>query len=268
MKITDAQIHLWSGAGAPPHHIRAPFTIERALSAMDEAGIGRAVNCPAVWDPVANEYAEQAAIAHPDRFATMGWFSLDSSSGPSAVDAAMSRTGALGLRFLLYAAEAGPILASGALDWLWSEVNDRNLPVALMVLPEHLPLIGPIATRHPQMRLLLDHLAIGPFDKLPQAAGHLDALLSLAEHPNVAVKATGTPSMATDDYPFGSVQGVLRRTVDAFGPERTFWGSDITRMSCTWRQCVTMFTEELPWLKGHDLELVMGNGISDWIGWT
>jgi hypothetical protein len=28
-----------------------------------------------------------------------------------------------------------------------------------------------------------------------------------------------------------------------------------------------MFTEELPWLKGRDLELVMGRAVCDWIGW-
>ena len=47
-----------------------------------------------------------------------------------------------------------------------------------------------------------------------------------------------------------------------------FWGTDITRMSCPYRQCVTMFTEELPWLKGRDTELVMGRGVCDWLGWT
>ena len=46
-----------------------------------------------------------------------------------------------------------------------------------------------------------------------------------------------------------------------------FWGTDITRMHCTWRQCVTLFTEELPWLQGADLELVMGQAFCDWIGW-
>ena len=39
------------------------------------------------------------------------------------------------------------------------------------------------------------------------------------------------------------------------------------RMHCTWRQCVTLFTEELPWLRGADLELVMGRAFCDWIGW-
>ena len=30
---------------------------------------------------------------------------------------------------------------------------------------------------------------------------------------------------------------------------------------------VTLFTEELPWLKGRDLDLVMGEAACDWLGW-
>ena len=46
-----------------------------------------------------------------------------------------------------------------------------------------------------------------------------------------------------------------------------FWGTDITRMHCAWRECVTLFAEELLWLEGADLELVMGQAFCDWIGW-
>ncbi len=70
-----------------------------------------------------------------------------------------------------------------------------------------------------------------------------------------------------DPYPFPSIHDALHRVFDAFGPRRMFWGTDITRMHCTWRQCVTLFTEELPWLKGQDLDLVMGRAFCDWIGW-
>ena len=83
-------------------------------------------------------------------------------------------------------------------------------------------------------------------------------LLVLAKYPNVAVKATGQAGYAEDRYPFRSLHPHLRQVFDAFGPQRMFWGTDITRMPCSWRQCVTLFTEELPWLTGHDLELVMG----------
>ena len=67
-------------------------------------------------------------------------------------------------------------------------------------------------------------------------------------------------------YPFKNIHDGLQRIYDAFGPSRFFWGTDITRMPCSYRQCVTMFTEELPWLKGRDLELVMGQGVIDWSG--
>ena len=35
---------------------------------------------------------------------------------------------------------------------------------------------------------------------------------------------------------------------DAFGPRRMFWGTDWTRLPCPWRQALTLFTEDLPWL--------------------
>jgi hypothetical protein len=38
-------------------------------------------------------------------------------------------------------------------------------------------------------------------------------------------------------------------------------GTTITRMPRSWRQCATMFTKELLWLKGCDLELVMARAM-------
>ncbi|WP_409411292.1 hypothetical protein [Bradyrhizobium sp. AUGA SZCCT0182] len=89
----------------------------------------------------------------------------------------------------------------------------------------------------------------------------------MAQLPNVAVKATGAPHYSTEPYPFRNIQDGLHRIFDAYGPKRMFWGTDITRMPCSYRQCVTFFTEELPWLKGADLEDVMGRALCDWIGW-
>ena len=60
-------------------------------------------------------------------------------------------------------------------------------------------------------------------------------LLALAKYPNVAVKTTGQPGYAEDDHPFRSLHPHLHRCFDAFGPERMFWGTDITRMPCSWR---------------------------------
>jgi predicted TIM-barrel fold metal-dependent hydrolase len=63
------------------------------------------------------------------------------------------------------------------------------------------------------------------------------------------------------------MQTYLRQIYDAFGPHRMFWGTDITKMPVSWRQCATMFTEELPWLSERDKTLVMGEAICAWWRW-
>jgi hypothetical protein len=77
------------------------------------------------------------------------------------------------------------------------------------------------------------------------------------------------PYYAPDDqYPFKSLHDRIHRLYDAYGPERLFWGTDITRLrNCTWRQAVTMFTEELPWLSENDKALVMGEALCRWFNW-
>ena len=63
------------------------------------------------------------------------------------------------------------------------------------------------------------------------------------------------------------MQGYLRQVVDAFGPERVFWGTDITKMPCSWQACARMVTEELPWLSAADCRLIMGEAVLAWWGW-
>lgn len=70
----------------------------------------------------------------------------------------------------------------------------------------------------------------------------------------------------------------VRQVYDAFGPERLFWGTDLTRFTywdrpgdpkhCSYRQAVTMFTEEMPWLSESDLTLIMGKALCKWLNWA
>ncbi len=96
----------------------------------------------------------------------------------------------------------------------------------------------------------------------------LGNVLALAKRPNVAAKVSAMPCYADDKtYPFRSAHPHIQRVFDAFGPKRTFWGTDLSRLPCSYKQGVTMFTEEMPWLKGDDLEGVRGRGVCDWLGW-
>src|SRR6266705_2086686 len=118
-----------------------------------------------------------------------------------------------------------------------------GLPVALLAFG-FLPKLAQVAERHPRLKLIIDHLGrSSPAMKDDAAWATLPDMLALAKHPNVAIKATGAPSYSSQPYPFRNIHGYLRQIYDSFGPERMFWGTDITRMPCSWRQCVTRSEE-------------------------
>jgi predicted TIM-barrel fold metal-dependent hydrolase len=270
MKIVDAQIHIWSG-GKPAnlrHRQIERFTADDALKEMDVAGVDAAViHPPTSWDPNANALAIEAARRHPNRFAILGNFPLDKAESRELVDRWKSQPGMLGLRFTFLQQHMKSWPTDGTMDWLWPAAERAGLPVALLAA-NFFPKVAQVAEKHPRLRLIIDHLGRrspaetgeGAWDNLPQ-------MLALAKYSNIAIKATGAPSYAAQPYPFRDIHDKLQRIFDAFGPSRMFWGTDITRMPCSYRQCVTLFTEELPWLKGRDQELVMGRAVCDWIGW-
>ena len=264
MLIVDAQIHLWEDSKPNPNHRQvADFTADNALKEMDEAGVDAAViHPPTSWDPNANELAVEAALQHPNRFAILVNFPLDRPESRKLIDGWKSRPGMLGLRFVLLQPHQQTWLTDGTMGWLWPAAERAGLPVALFGA-NLLQVIGSIAERHPGLKLIIDH-----FGRPDKAWTNLPALVATAKFRNVALKATGAPSYSTESYPYRDIHGHIRKLYDAFGPERMFWGTDITRMPTSWRQCVTMFTEELPWLSAKDKDLIMGRALCAWLGWN
>jgi predicted TIM-barrel fold metal-dependent hydrolase len=269
MLIVDAQIHLWS-AGKPTNanHRQVPaYLKDDALREMKDGGVDAAVITPHLpWDPNGNELAVEAARQHPTRFAILGQFAPDKPESRALVDTWKQRPGMLGLRFTFGLPHQKTWPTDGTMDWLWPAAERAGLPVALMA-SAFLPKVGEVAERHPRLRLIVDHLGRLSGAKGNEVWANLPEMLALAKHPNIAIKATGAPSYSAESYPYRDIHDHLKKIYDAFGPARMFWGTDITRMPCSWRQCVTLFTEELPWLKGRDQELVMGRAVCDWIGW-
>ena len=271
MQIVDAQIHVW-GTGLPSnqsHWQVTSFKTAEAVRLMDEAGVDAAVIHPPSWDPGSTEMALAAVRDYPGRFAIMGTLPLEDPASRAKIANWTGTPGMLGLRYTFLHEPARVWLNDGALDWLWAEAERANVPVA-MLATDSLVSIGEIAQRHPGLRLTIDHLGgRGGNTNLKDAAAmtHMPQLLALAKYPNVAVKVTGAPGYSGEAYPFPAMHTYLQQIFDAFGPTRTFWGTDISKMPCTWRECMTLFTEELPWLSGADQELVMGQAICAWWGW-
>jgi predicted TIM-barrel fold metal-dependent hydrolase len=271
MQIVDAQIHTW-GSGLPSNasHIQVThFTPAEAIALMDEGGVDAAVIHPPGWDPGSTEMAFAAVRNYPGRFAIMGSVPLDRPGARDRIAGWRQQPGMLGLRYGFLADPAKQRLHDGEYEWLFVEAEKAGVPIAALAT-DSLAVLGRIAERRPGLRLTIDHLGgRGGTTTLKDAAAmtHIPELLALAKLPNVAVKATGAPGYSSEAYPFRAMQTYLRQIYDAFGPHRMFWGTDITKMRCSWHQCVTMFTEELPWLTGHDLDLVMGEALCAWWGW-
>ena len=270
MRIVDAQIHLWeSGNPSRAHLQESSFVSERAIKLMDEAGVSAAVIHLAPWDPNCHQVALDAVKKHPKRFAMLGELLLTDPKAKGQIGHVLAEPGVLGLRYIFINNPEKQLLHNGDIDWLWSAAEEFRVPITLMAT-DSLSLIGDIAERHPGLKITIDHLGgRGGLTTLKdhEAMVHMPHLVALAKHSNIAVKATGAPAYSDEPYPFPIMQSYIRQIFDAYGPDRIFWGTDITKMKCSWKDCIDMFTEELSWLSQEDKRLVMGDAVCSWWGW-
>jgi predicted TIM-barrel fold metal-dependent hydrolase len=274
MLIADAQVHVWAAdtperpwpPGRHKAHRPQPLGPDELLREMNEASVDRAVLVPPSWEGERNDLAIAAARAHPERFAVMGRLDPDAADAQEKLQRWRSQ-GMLGLRFSLHRPFSEPILTEGRMDWVWAECERQGLPIFVLVKHATVHLIDDVAARYPALKLVMDHCALDSSKRDHEAFRDFDKMLAIAKRPNVAAKVSCFPGYTTDTYPYRYTHEYIRQVFDAFGPQRTFWGTDLSRLPCSYRQGVTMFTQEIPWLKGDDLAWVMGRGLCQWIGW-
>jgi len=273
MPIVDAQVHIWA-ANSPERpwparhqpHKPEPITKDDLLREMTAAGVDRAVLVPPSWEGERNDIVLAAAQAHPDRFAVMGRLDPEALASRGLIATWREQPGMLGLRFTFHRPLLRPLLAEGRVEWLWPQAEKAGVPIMILAQHSDLYLLDRVAERYPALRLVIDHLGLTK-GKDEEAFREFDQLLTLARRPNVAVKASCLPLYTTDAYPYRWLHPYLRRVYDTFGARRMFWGTDFSRLPCSYRQAVTMFTEEIPWLTLEDKEWIMGRGLCEWLGW-
>ncbi len=275
--IVDAQVHLWKAESADwpwvpgmTPQLPEPFTIEKLVPMMDEAGVDRAVIVPPSWPGDRNDYGLEAARRYPGRFAVMGRISLPKPESAALLPKWKEQPGMLGVRVTFTRLPgASGWLSDGTADWFWPAAEKAGLPV-MFLAPGNVPAMARIAERHPQLTLVMDHMAlsvdIAKAKKIPEA---IEQTVTMAKYPNVSVKLTSSPLYSSEPYPFRDMTVHLRRCFDAFGPRRCHWGTDITNSlaKATYRQRVTQFTEELDFLSEEDKDWVMGRAILERLGW-
>ncbi|MHC2335114.1 amidohydrolase family protein [Bradyrhizobium sp. USDA 4454] len=284
--IVDSQVHLWPAStperpwlpGAKPQ-LPEPFTIERIIPLMDEAGVDRVVIVPpASLEGERIDYAQEAVKRYPGRFAIMARVAIDKPDRAARLATWRDQPGVLGVRLNFGPGEAA-WLTDGTADWFWPAAEKARLPVMFLTSGQT-SLFALIAERHPQLTLIIDHMGVGAglrphADSSGSASNNVvpEAIVqaaALAKYPNVSVKLSSVPLISTEPYPFRDVIPHIHRLFDAYGPERCHWGTDITNSfaRATYRQRVTQFTEELPFLTESDKDWIMGRAILARLRWT
>ena len=274
--IVDAQVHLWQAEtadwkwvpGAVPQ-LPEPFTIERLVPMMNEAGVDRVVIVPPGWPGDRNDYAIEAVLRYPNRFRIMGKIPLQDPSAAARLQTWRLQPGMAGLR-VFFNAQTLPWLTDGTMDWFWPAVESAELPV-MCFAPTRTAVFGHIAERHPRLPLILDHMGVTSAmvrdNTIAEAIGQT---VALAKYPNVSVKLSATPGLSLQPYPWRDVAVYIQRVFDAYGPQRSYWGTDLTNTYAkgSYRQRITQFTEELKFLSESDKDWVMGRAIMQRLKWT
>src|ERR1700680_243157 len=161
--IVDAQVHFWKAnspdwpwdPGVTPQ-LPEPFTIERALPMMDEAGVDRVVIVPPGLND-RNDYALEAVKRYPNRFGIMGRIKLQDPKSEALLPTWKQQPGMLGVRLTFNTPATRVWLSDGTADWFWPAAEKAGLAVMFLAVGE-VPRFARIAERHPQLTLIIDHM--------------------------------------------------------------------------------------------------------------
>ena len=276
LRIIDAQVHIWGAdspqrpwprGGTPRPHREQPWSADELIAQMDAAGVTAAVIVPPGWEGDRNDLALDAVRRYPGRFAVMGRIDPRAQDPFDAFARWREQPGLLGVRFTFHSERGRELLDHPVMARVWAAAETHAIPLMLRALPPMLPAIGELAQRHPALRIALDHLAIPLGSRDAAAFAHLPALLDLARWPNIALKATCLPAYTDEPFPHPGLAAPLRAVRAAFGARRMFWGSDLSRLPGTYRQCVEYGVHHAGCSTAEEVRELMGDALARWLGW-
>ncbi len=275
MLITDSQVHIWEidrpDRPWPPGRNEAQlpngYGAGQFLAEMDAVGVDRAVIVPPTYVGEMNDTAIEACEAHPGRFAVMGRFNPKAPHAQESLQNWLDQRHMLGIRMTFRIPPFIDWLNDGDLDWFFADCERLGIPLMVLV-PEIIDKLGPIAGRHPGLKLIVDHMGVIPQGKMPEVFARIEELLALAAHPNVFVKTSSAPCFSNLDYPFADLYEPIKRIYDSFGPRRLMWGADITRLRGSYKDCLRHFQEGLDFLSADDKQWVLGGTLAEVLNWA
>jgi L-fuconolactonase len=290
--IIDSQVHTWSRLlpGRVPSPGRDPRTIRpgsrlptsELLRLMKEAGVDQVLIYPPRWSDGGLGEALDDAKAAAGRVGVVPVIEpsgVPVVDGPTEVDPGVLAVSAgqiecvsgmpsvMAVRIVFDSArnvQRGSV--EDAAHWVWGELADTGMRTMLTVR-DKIEQLELIVQAHPKLRVALDGLGVSPDVRDERAWQRLERVLTLSRNENVCIKASNLPRLTSEAYPFRPSQGMLRSVLDAFGPRRVFWGSNVSIVRCSYIEALSMIEDAMPCLTTVERELVLGEGLRQWLEW-
>lgn len=275
-RVLDAHQHLW--ALAPGRYewltpeagaLHASFGVDDVEPLVAASGVDDVVLVQA--DPTADDTA--AMLAAADSWSrvvgVVGWAPLDR---PGELDEALAGFAAdqrvVGVRHQIHD-EPDPdwVVRESVLDGLGRVAGAGLTYDVVAVLPRHLEHVPTLAARHPELRLVVDHLA-----KPAIADGGWEPwaglLAKAASYPNVTAKLSGLDTAAGPSYGADDLRPYLEHALEVFGAERLMFGSDwpVSILAGGYARWWEVVTELLDPLSTTEQTAVLGATARDFYG--
>jgi predicted TIM-barrel fold metal-dependent hydrolase len=240
--IIDAHVHVWTGdiakyplaPGFTKEHLWQPsHTPDDILKEARGLGVTRLNLVQMTWYGLDHSYIADVIASDPKRFVGTGVVpAVTDVAGPSPDDTmvALSRKGIVAFR--IRGKMARPPLGDGP-QWLdhpgyekmFQAGAKHNLALSFLMGPGDLPELGRMCTQFPETPVIIDHLCgIGAKGQFP--ADEIQALSGMAKHKKVMVKVGAFYARGARKPPYLDCLPLVRRVVEAFGPDRCMWETD------------------------------------------
>ena len=228
----DAHVHVWTPDTAKyplaPGYKKsdmqpASFTPEELMKHAKPNGVGRVVLIQMSYYQNDNSYMLDVMKQHPGVFAGVGIIE-ETAYAPFTMRKLLP-LGVRGYRIQPKDRTPDQWLQGEGMAAMWKCGAEEQIAMCHLINPEFLPSVDKMCQRHPETPVVIDHFArIGIDGKIRE--GDLNQLCRLARHKNTYVKISAYYALGKKEAPYTDLLPMIRRVLDAYGPERLMWASD------------------------------------------